>query len=199
MHRLPGASNVASTSGSGIAANRPLAEFFGDFRLAQSTEETPLDDLRQARLRPWRVVAGRRVHRQPTQAVQRFRLIPVRVHIAVRHVLTPIKRRRVTRDVEHTRNGARSRTGLQIRIQRIDRSYAVDREVVVIGLRINRSDSDRPHTVCALVEIFSAVEKLAGQNHVARLRRLKPERDPMVGKHLRRDHACPLLPLPLTR
>ena len=96
-------------------------------------------------------------------------------------------------DFEHARNRARRRPGLQLRIGGIDRSHAVDREVVMVNLRSNRADRHAPESVRVFREASWAVEKLAREDHLISLRRVQAKRYAAVRQNVRRDKWLRLL------
>ena len=139
------------------------------------------------------VVAGRCIHREAPHAVERLRLIPMSANLTMRHRLSVVEGRRRMPYFQHARDGARRRAGLQLWIGRVDGPDTVDCEVVVIYLRGNRADGQAPHPIGIFCEAPGALEKLAGELHLLRFRRVQAERHTAVRQHLGRDDAGRLL------
>ena len=139
------------------------------------------------------VVTRRRVDREPPHGAERFRLIPVRADLPVRYRLRVVEGRRRMLDFEHARNRAGRRAGLQLWIGGIDRSHAVDREVVVVNLGRNRADRHAPDAVRIFREASWAVEKLAREDHLISLRRVQAKRHAAVRQNVWRDEWLRLL------
>src|SRR5688500_12608439 len=96
-------------------------------------------------------------------------------------------------NLEHARNRAGRRPGLELRIRWIDRAYTIDREVVMVNLWRDRTDCDAPDAIGVLREIPTIVEELAGENHFIGLWRVQTKRHAAVGENVRRHDLARLL------
>jgi hypothetical protein len=94
--------------------------------------------------------------------------------------------------LEHARNRAGRRPGLELRIRWIDRAHTIDREVVMVDLGRDRTDCHTPDAIDVLREIPWTVEELAGEDHFIGLWRVQTKRHAAVGENVRR-HDLPRL------
>ncbi len=128
-----------------------------------------------------RFVTGRRVDPHAAGDSQRFRLVQVDVHGAVRHGLNVPYRGSVAGHFEHRFAGpvALFHHG----IVGIDIADAVDREFVVVDVGLERTDGDGPIAVLAFLHILRALHEIAGQLDGGGVRRAQLKHYGAVGVH----------------
>ena len=139
------------------------------------------------------VITRRRINREPPRGAERLGLIPMRADLTVRYRLRVVEGRRWMLDFEHARNRAGRRACLQLRIGRIDGPHAVDREVVVINLGLNRADCHTPDAVGVSRKVPWRVQELARDDHLISLRCIQPKRHAAVRQNVRRYEGLRLL------
>src|SRR5215472_9832445 len=95
----------------------------------------------------------------------------------MRYRLPVIKSGTIALDFEDARDRARGRTGLHFRIARVDGFHAIDRQIVVVDLGLERPNSDAPLPLRISFEWLCSLHEFAAQENLGGLRRNHAKRD----------------------